>query len=217
MRIYIDSAGLEEITQALATGYVYGVTTNPTLLRRANLRRGDVEALARQAFDLGAREIHLQTYSADAGAIVLEGLDLAGIDSKRVAVKVPAVPQGYAAAARLVEKNVRVTMTAVYTVRQALLADAIGAAYIAVYLGRMRDAGLDALQLVGRMQRTLNAQGSRMEILAASVRTPEEVEDLAELGVATATLPWKVLSSLLESDATDAAAATFLEDAGAIQ
>jgi transaldolase len=127
------------------------------------------------------------------------------------------VPQGYAAAARLVEKNVRVTMTAVYTVRQALLADAIGAAYIAVYLGRMRDAGLDALQLVGRMQRTLNAQGSRMEILAASVRTPEEVEDLAELGVATATLPWKVLSSLLESDATDAAAATFLEDAGAIQ
>ena len=81
----------------------------------------------------------------------------------------------------------------------------------------MRDAGLDALQLVGRMQRTLNTQGSHMEILAASVRTPEEVEDLAELGVATATLPWKVLSSLLESDATDAAAATFLEDAGAIQ
>jgi transaldolase len=108
-------------------------------------------------------------------------------------------------------------MTAVYTVRQALLADAVGAAYIAVYLGRMRDSGLDAIQLVGRMQRTLDTQGSSVEILAASVRSPEEVEDLAELGVATATLPWKVLSRLVESAATDTAAQAFLEDAGAIQ
>jgi transaldolase len=217
VRIYIDSADLEEITQALATGYVYGVTTNPTLLRRANVRAASVPDLARQAFDLGAKEIHLQTYAANAGDIVREGTELAALDPERVAVKIPAVPQGYAAAARLAEQGVRVTMTAVYTVRQALLADAAGAAYIAVYLGRMRDSGLDALQLVARMQRTLEIQESGMEILAASVRYPEEVEDLAEAGVATATLPWKVLSRLLDSDATDAAAATFLEDAEAIR
>jgi transaldolase len=217
VRIYIDSADMEEITQALATGYVYGVTTNPTLLRRANVRVESVAGLARQAFDLGAKEIHLQTYSAGAGDIVREGTELAAFDAKRVAVKIPAVPQGFAAAARLAEQGVRVTMTAVYTVRQALLADSVGAAYIAVYLGRMRDSGLDALQLVGRMQRTLDTQGSRMEILAASVRAPEEGEALAETGVATATLPWKVLSRLVVSDATDVAAAAFLEDAEAIQ
>jgi transaldolase len=217
VRIYIDSAELEEITQALATGYVYGVTTNPSLLRRASVRVDGVPDLARHAFDLGAKEIHLQTYSADAGAIVREGTELASLNPKQVAVKIPAVPLGYAAAARLASQGVRVTMTAVYTVRQALLADAVGAAYIAVYLGRMRDSGLDAMQLVGRMQRTLDTQGSRVEILAASVRSPEEVEDLAELGVATVTLPWKVLSRLVESPATDTAAQTFLEDAAAIQ
>ena len=217
MRIYIDSADLEEITQALATGYVYGVTTNPTLLRRANVRVGSVPDLARKALDVGAKELHLQTYSAEADAIVREGTELVALDPKRVVVKIPAVPQGYVAAARLAGQGVRVTMTAVYTVRQALLADSVGAAYIAVYLGRMRDSGLDAMQLVGRMQRTLDTQDSHVEILAASVRAPEEIEDLAELGVATATLPWKVLSRLVESEATEAAAATFLEDAEAIR
>jgi transaldolase len=217
VRIYIDSADIEEMTKALNTGYVYGVTTNPTLLRRANVRQGSVPDLARMAFDMGAKEIHLQTYGAESDAIVRQGAVLAALDPKRVAVKIPAVPQGYAAAAQLSAQAIRVTMTAVYTVRQALLADSVGAAYIAVYLGRMRDAGLDALELVGRMQRTLEIQGSPVEILAASVRTPEEVEDLAEIGVATATLPWKVLSRLVESEATDSAAATFLEDAGAIR
>ena len=76
---------------------------------------------------------------------------------------------------------------------------------------------LDALQLVGQMQRTLDKQHSTVEILAASVRSPEELDALAELGVATATLPWKVLSRLADSPATEAATATFLEDASAVQ
>lgn len=217
MRIYIDSADITEIKDALATGYVYGVTTNPTLLRRASVRVGDVAGLARQALDLGAKELHLQAYSAGADAIVREGTELAALDEERVVVKIPAVPEGYAAAARLSALGLRVTMTAVYTARQALLADAAGASYVAVYVGRMRDSGLDAMQLVGQMQRILDIQGSDVEILAASVRSPEEIEALAELGVATATLPWKVLSSLPESEATGTAANTFLDDARAIQ
>jgi transaldolase len=216
LRIYIDSADIGEIKEALAAGYVYGVTTNPTLLRRAGVRATQVPDLAREILALGAREIHLQTYAGESEEIVAEGTELANL-SELVVVKIPATPQGYAAASRLAGQGLRVTMTAVYTMRQALLAHAVGAHYIAVYLGRMRDQGLDALQLVGQMQRTLNVQGSRMEILAASVRAPEEVEALAELGIATATLPLKVLLQLPESEATSAAAATFLEDAKAIQ
>ena len=77
--------------------------------------------------------------------------------------------------------------------------------------------GWNALQLIGQMQHTLDVQHSPVEILAASVRSPEELDALAELGVATVTLPWKVLSRLADFSATEAATATFLEDASAIQ
>jgi transaldolase len=216
VRIYIDSADMGEVRKALATGYVYGVTTNPTLLRRANVRVGAVAELAWQVIEWGAKELHLQTYSDDADAIVREGTELAALDAERVVVKIPVVPNGYAAASRLASQGIRVTMTAVYTLPQVVLADAAGAHYVAVYLGRMRDSGVDALGLVGQMQRTLNIQKSKVEILAASVRSAEDVAALAELGVATATLPWKVLSSLTASDATATAASTFLDDARAI-
>ena len=202
MRIYIDSADRQAITEALATGYVYGVTTNPTLLRRAGVRASEVPDLARLAFEHGAREIHLQTYAEDAAGIVSEGVELARLGPERVAVKIPATPAGYAAAAELAGQGLRVTLTAVYTVRQALLANSVSAHYIAVYLGRMQQA--------------IDVYHSKLEILAASVRDPEEVEALAALGVATVTLPPAVLRQLPDSDQTKAAAQTFSEDARAI-
>lgn len=216
MRIYIDSADAGDIREALATGFVYGVTTNPTLLRRASVRADKVQDMARAALKAGAKEIHLQTYSDTREGICEEGRRLADLDPARVVVKIPATPAGYAATAELASSGLRVTLTAVYTVRQSILATCAGASYIAVYLGRMRDAGLDAVGLVGRMQKIIDTHHAGLEILAASVRDPLEVEDLAELGVATATLPLKVLHRLLESPATDTAAAQFLEDARAI-
>jgi len=101
-------------------------------------------------------------------------------------------------------------------VRQAILAAAVGAAYIAVYLGRVRDGGGDPLALVGAMQQAIAAAGADLAILAASVREGAEIESLAALGVATVTLPPVVLHTLLDSPATAAAAATFLDDARAI-
>ena len=101
------------------------------------------------------------------------------------------------------------TLTAVYTVAQAVLAQSVDARYIAVYLGRMRDDGLDALSLVGQMQHTLNAQQAQVEILAASIRTPAEVEQVAEMGIRAVTLPLTVLEQLPESPRTMAAVAAF--------
>ena len=224
MRIYIDSADIAEITEALESGYVYGVTTNPTLLRRASVRATGVPEIVRGAFEAGAKEMHLQTYSDEVQGIVREAHALAELDPERLVVKIPATPAGYAAAAQLTARGLRVTLTAVYTVRQAILSNAVGAHFVAVYLGRMRDQGVDALSLVAQMQRTLDtcaatalAPTRSVEILAASVRAPEEIEALAEIGVATATLPLKVLKLLPESPATAAAASTFLEDTRAMQ
>jgi transaldolase len=217
VRIYIDSAEIGAIAAALASGYVYGVTTNPTLLRRAGRRVADVPGLAQEALGQGAREIHLQTMAPDTPSMIREGEALARIDPARVVVKIPATVAGYGAAAILGATGVRVTLTAVYTVRQAILAGSVGAAYIAVYLGRSRDAGLDPFGLVGQMQHIFATQRLPVAILAASVRDPEEVETLAALGVAAVTLPPAVLAALLDSPATAAAAAAFLADAEAIQ
>ena len=224
MRLYIDSADIRDIEEALASGYVYGVTTNPTLLRRAEVRAAAVPGLVRRAFALGAKEMHVQTYAEDAAGIVREGLELAALDPQRIVVKIPATAPGFQAAAQLSAEGLRVTLTAVYTVRQAILANAVGAHYIAVYLGRMRDSGVDALDLIAQMQRTLDtcaanapASGHPVEILAASVRAPEEVEALAAIKVATATMPLKVLMQLPDSPATAGAASTFSEDARAVQ
>lgn len=217
MRIYIDSAVQAEIKEALASGYVHGVTTNPTLLRRAGLRSEAVPGLVRMAIGEGAMELHLQTYASDVQGIVSEGTALADLDLGRVVVKIPSTAAGFAAASQLSSRGLRVTLTAVYTARQAVLAHAVGAHYIAVYVGRMRDQGLDALKVIGQMQHILDVQRSTVEILAASVRAPEEVVALAELGVAAVTLPLNVLRQLPDSPATSAAAATFIEDSGALK
>src|SRR6476469_3566630 len=101
MRIYIDSADIGEIREALATGYVHGVTTNPTLLRRAGVRADAVPRLVEEAVALGARELHLQTYADNTEGILREGALLADLDRARVVVKIPALPAGYRAAAQL--------------------------------------------------------------------------------------------------------------------
>jgi transaldolase len=217
VHIFIDSAVIQTIEHALNSGYVYGVTTNPTLLQRANVRIQQVPSLAKQIIELGAHELHLQVYAEDSTGMLQDAARLVEIDPKRVVIKIPATPAGFSAAAQLATQGVRVTLTAVYTVAQAVLAMSIEAQYIAVYLGRMRDDGLDALALVGQMQRTLNAQHTSMEILAASIRTPAEVEALAELGIAAATLPLAVIQQLPESPGTIAAAAAFATAARSLE
>jgi transaldolase len=217
MRIFVDSADHTLVTEALAYGYVYGVTTNPTLLRRVNLRAAELPALVQHVLERGAREVHLQVYSSDQQQMIRESETLLAIASDQVVVKIPATAPGYAAAAHLTARGVRVTLTAVYTLRQALLAQSVGASYIAVYLGRMRDDGHDPFAIIGQMQTLLTAQRSTVEILAASIREPAEVEALGALGVAAATIAPPVLAQLLQSPATERAATTFGEDARAIQ
>lgn len=216
MRILIDSADLAAVRRALAGGFVAGVTTNPTLLRRAGVGAAAVPDLARAALAAGARELHLQTYGDSAEAMLREARELVSLDPERVWVKLVATPDGYAAAARLAAEGARVTLTAVYTLRQALLAESVGARAVAIYLGRMRDAGIDGMALAGQMQAMLRAQAARVEILAASIRSPDEVVELAALGVASATVAPAVLDQMLDSPATAAAAAAFGADARAL-
>ncbi len=214
MRLYVDSADVTAIRQVFNTGYVSGVTTNPTLLRRAGLQRADIPSLVRAAVEAGAGEIHLQVLSPGSQAMLDDGLWLHGLDPAHVLVKVPATNDGFGVGARLAAQGIGVTCTAVYAVRQLILAASAGARYAAVYLGRMRDAGQDALETIGGMMTVIRAQQMTARLLVASVRTPEDVEALAALGVPCATLPPELLLTLPRVGATLEAARAFEEDAG---
>ena len=216
MRILVDSADLGAIRDSLKTGFVAGVTTNPTLLRRAGVSRSGVLGLARAAFAADAGEVHLQAYAEDTPGMIREGFEFVELDSDRVHVKLVATPAGYRAAAALSAKGVNVTMTAVYTLSQALVAQSVGARSIAIYLGRLRDAGADPMALAGRMQDMLRAQGSDVDILAASIRDPDELAELAIRGVASATVAPAIIEHLLDSDATTRDALVFSTDARSV-
>jgi transaldolase len=213
MRLYVDSADRAAIERALSTGFAAGVTTNPTLLRRAGLHRADLPAFVKTAANAGAKEIHLQVLAPTVEGMISDGRWLHQIDPARVLVKVPATADGFAAGVRLAAAGVGITVTAVYAARQMLLAETVGARYAAIYMGRMRDAGQDPQAVIAAMLEVTRAQQMKVRLLVASVRTPEDVEALAALGVPCATLPPDLFLALPDVAATVEATRTFQEDA----
>ncbi|MBK6735496.1 MAG: transaldolase [bacterium] len=216
-RLFLDTADTGAWERLLPTGIFHGVTTNPLLLERAHLacEVAVLADLARRAADLGAREIHLQTWGDDAAALEQTGLRIAEATTGglTVLVKVPATAAGFRATARLRAAGLAVTLTAVYNAGQVLAAAAAGAAYAAPYLGRLDDAGRDGRKVVLAMQAVLRSTGTETRLLVASLRGPERVIELARLGLDTFTFGPEVADALLHDELTDAAAAAFAKSA----
>ncbi|MGH7419974.1 MAG: transaldolase family protein, partial [Candidatus Rokuibacteriota bacterium] len=187
--------------------------TNPTLLRRAGLRRADLPALVRTVADAGGQEIHLQVLAPAVEGMISDGRWLHELDPARVLVKVPATVDGFAAGIRLAAAGVGITVTAVYAPRQVVLAETVGARYAAIYMGRVRDAGQDPQAVIAAMLEVTRAQQMKVRLLVASVRTPEDVETLAALGAPCATLPPDLFLALPDVAATVEATRAFEEDA----
>jgi transaldolase len=212
MRLYVDTADADAFTRAQATGYVFGVTTNPTLLRAARRSRADLPALVQRAVGAGLQEIHLQVLAEDLEGMLSDARALHALDPAHVVVKIPANATGFRAASIVAQEGVRLTVTAVYAIRQVVLAEAVGARYAAVYFGRLRDAGLDATALLRGMLDTVRAQHLTTQLLVASVRSAEDVETLAQLGVPAVTLPPAILVALPEHAGTAQAVQSFHDD-----
>ncbi|MEL6471208.1 MAG: transaldolase family protein [Cyanobacteria bacterium J06623_4] len=216
LRFYLDSAEVSAWETWLPTGLFYGVTCNPLLLARASVVC-EIETLARfanQAFDLGAQEVHLQVWGESAADLSQTGQLLGEID-RRVVVKFPATQPGTTAAASLIRAGMPVTLTAVYAARQVLIAAAIGASYVAPYLGRMNDAGRDGRREVATMQQMLAGVGSQTRVLTASIRAIEDISVLSAQGVDTFTFSEKIARAFFEVPATLKATAEFEQAAKA--
>ncbi len=201
LRFLLDSADRAAWGAWLPLGCFHGVTTNPILLEAAGVpcTLPTLSTLARQAFDLGAGEVHLQAWGRTRELYGDHGRALAAIDP-RIVVKVPATVEGVAAAAKLRDDGVRLTLTAVYSAAQALVASALGAEYAAPYLGRMNDAGRDGFGEVVAMARAERGRGSAMRILVASLRDASDLVRLAGEGLDTFTFGPKVAAGLLADD-----------------
>ena len=240
MHLYLDTADTAELARVLPSPVVHGVTTNPTLLRRAGVAWDGLPELVRRVADLGARAIHLQVRHRETDDMLRDARELASLAGHlQVVVKLPATRAGLSAAATLAADGVPVTLTAVYHVEQVLWAALVGARYAAPYLGRLDDAGRDGLAEVAAMEAALRTYGGRqrnavagriagahapdtpfakdeasLRLLVASVRSPEAFRALLALGVGAITVPVPLFERLVEHEETLAAERAFLADAG---
>jgi transaldolase len=205
-RLYVDSADTDRVSRLLAAGVVHGVTTNPTILERGGRTAAEIPDLYARWESEGAGEIFFQTWGGDTASFQrnAEGIRALG---DRVAVKVPATADGFAAASALVRDGATVLVTAVYSVAQALACASIGAHYIAPYLGRMRDAGIDGDAVIARMQEVCAGSGSN--VLAASLRSADDITSLRLAGVPYFTAAPDVIEQVLFHEVSDSSAAEF--------
>ena len=210
--LYLDSAELSELRACLPHPVIHGVTTNPTLLKRAGVGRDALPGLLQTAIELGAVQVQAQVTSAQTDEM-LEDAErlLRPFERGQLVVKIPATRDGLRAGAQLSARGVPVTYTAVYVLEQAHFAVQLGAAYAAPYLGRLEDAGVDALALIAQMQSAVQTSGTRL--LVASVRTREAYLALLRIGVGAITIPPRLFAELVDHEATLAAERAFLADA----
>jgi TalC/MipB family fructose-6-phosphate aldolase len=211
VRLYLDTADRNAAESLLATGLFYGVTTNPTILRRASKGVSDLKEIYHWAIDAGAREVFFQAWGSDASTLVERGQWLRDL-GQEVVVKFVATRAGSTACATLAARGAPTLLTAIYDPGQAIVAAAAGATYIAPYLGRLNDAGRQGIAEVVAMHEVLVATGSTTKVLLASIRSVPDMVALARHGVDCFTMAPAVAEQFFTDPTTAEAARTF-EDA----
>ncbi len=208
MKLFIDSAEVDEIREAASWGILDGCTTNPSLVAKSGKRFEDVVV---EICEIVGGPVSAEVISTEARGMVEEGRRLAKLHP-HIVVKCPMLTEGLKATRRLTDEGIRVNVTLVFQPGQALLAAKAGAAYISPFVGRLDDVGEDGMAVVGTIVGMLANYDYAAEVLVASVRDPGHVITAAQLGAGVATCPFKVLEQLVKHPLTDAGLARFLAD-----
>jgi transaldolase len=199
MKIFLDTANLEELRKGADWGVVDGVTTNPSLIAKEG--RPMAEHI-RQITEIVSGDVSAEVVSTEASAMIAEGRELALIHSN-VVVKCPLTRDGIKATAALTKENIRVNVTLCFSAPQALLAAKAGAYIVSPFVGRLDDIGQVGMELIGDIRTIYDNYGFRTQILAASIRSPVHVLEAALAGADIATMPFKVLDMLFSHPLTD--------------
>ncbi len=208
MKIFLDTAIVDEIRTAHSWGVVDGVTTNPSLIAQSGRKFEDV---VREICSIVDGPVSAEVVSPDAAGMVEEARPLAALHPN-VVIKVPLTAEGLKAAHALKKEGIRTNVTLVFSPAQALLAAKAGAAYVSPFVGRLDDVSHVGMELVQQIRSIFDNYAMACEIIAASVRSPRHVVDSALAGADIATVPYKVLEQCLHHPLTDLGIARFLKD-----
>lgn len=209
MKIFIDSADLEEIRDVAAMGVVDGVTTNPSLIAKTGRPMRDV---VRDICDIVDGPISAEVIGTDYDSIVKEGRELAKMH-KNIVVKVPLIAEGLKAVRTFTKEGIKTNVTLCFSPTQALLAAKAGATYISPFIGRIDDVAGEGMDLIEQIVTIYDNYDLETEVLAASIRHPVHVVQAAMIGAHVSTIPHKVIHQLLGHPLTDIGLAKFLADA----
>jgi transaldolase len=209
VRIFLDTANIDDIRRGAAMGVVDGVTTNPSLVAREGVEYKDRVLQIAEVID---GPISAECISTTADDLVAEGKRIASWHPN-VVVKVAMTEEGLAAIGRLSREGIRVNTTLIFSANQALLAARAGAAYVSPFIGRLDDAGEDGMEVVRDTVQIFETYHLPTQVLAASIRGPRHVTLAALAGAHVATIPANVLYQMVKHPLTDAGIQAFLADA----
>ena len=200
MKLFIDTANVEEIRAAAACGIVSGVTTNPSLIAKEGRKLEDV---IHEIVSLVDGPISAEVTEGDAETMIAQGRDLAKIH-KNIVIKLPMTWEGIKACKTLVKEGIKTNVTLCFSVDQALLAMEAGATFVSPFMGRLDDAGMEAEELIRNIAKVKAIYGYKTEIIAASIRNLKHIESAALAGSDIATIPYKVMMKMIEHPLTEA-------------
>jgi transaldolase len=208
MKIFIDTANIEQIKEVNSWGILDGVTTNPSLVARENK---DFSVLVKEICAVVNGPISVEAVNITAAEIVPEARKIAA-GNKNIVVKIPMTEEGLKATKILASEGIKVNMTLIFSANQALLAAKAGARYVSPFVGRLDDIGQNGMDLIAEIMDILENYEFDCEVIVASVRDPIHVTEAARLGAHVATIPYDVLKKMFKHPLTDSGIEKFLKD-----
>lgn len=208
MKLFIDTANVEEIRKANDMGIICGVTTNPSLIAK----EGRVfEEVVKEITEIVDGPISAEVTAMDAPTMVEQAIPLSKIHPN-IVIKIPMCAEGLKACKELTKMGIKTNVTLIFSSAQALLAARAGATYVSPFLGRLDDIGMNGMNLIEEIVTIFDTHGIDTEIIAASIRHPIHVVDSAMAGAHIATVPYKVLMQMIHHPLTDSGIERFLKD-----
>ncbi len=208
MKLFIDTANIEEIKEINEWGVICGVTTNPSLIAR----EGRIfEEVVKEISEIVYGPISAEVISLEKDGMLEEARKLAKIHPN-VIIKLPMTKEGLKATKVLTEEGIKTNVTLIFSANQALLAARAGASYVSPFVGRLDDIGNDGNNIVEDIAHIFSIHEIKTEIIAASIRHPIHVLDAARAGAHISTIPFKVFQQMLNHPLTDSGIDSFLQD-----
>jgi transaldolase len=210
MKFFVDTANIDEISELSEMGIVDGVTTNPSLIFKSGR---DFKEVIKEIARIVSGPISAEVTSLDKNEMIDQGLELSKI-ANNIVIKVPLTEHGLIACKNLSKKSIKVNVTLCFSSSQALIAAKMGATYISPFIGRLDDISNEGLNLIEEIITIYNNYQDRLstEVLVASIRSPLQVAQVAQMGADVATIPPKIIKQMIKHPLTDIGLNSFMED-----